>query len=131
MAGGVEDVLVDGVVVGKAFEEGGAGCDGAGVGGFVEGAKIVYGGCPWGGGVEEGRVDVEAVLAWWMSAIRVGHVGCSVVVVSHSWMSNVYFVGSMERVFHKQEIISCGSVWSCVFIGSSARLMLLCQSSRA
>ena len=81
VAGGVEDVLVDGVVVREAFEEGGAGCDGAGVGGFVERGKVVYGGGPGGGGVEEGRVNVEAVFAWWIGAICVGHVGCSVVVV--------------------------------------------------
>ena len=131
MAGVVEDVLVDGVVVGEAFEEGGAGCDGAGVGRFVEGAEVVYCGGPGGGGVEEGRIDVEAVFAWWVSAIRVGHVGCSDVVVYQSRMSNSSSLEAWSVYFTNQ--ISYSNVLSraVCLIGNFARLVLRCQGSRA
>ena len=52
-------VLVLCVVVVEAVQGGCAGGDGASVGAVVEGLEIGGCCCPCGGGVEEGRVEVE------------------------------------------------------------------------
>lgn len=55
-----EAELVDAGVVGEAGDCACSRCYGAGVGTVIQGAEVGDGCCPWVGGVQEGRVELES-----------------------------------------------------------------------